>query len=267
MKSLDFKPLTISILSGKGGVGKSNIALNLAYALHNRGNSILLVDGDLGLANLDIMLGITPNKSLEDIIKQEADPKELLINLEQGFDFLPASSGLPEVVDWSTDLKKIILEKLNDISKQYNYTIFDLGAGIHESVIMFASMTLLRCIIITNEPTSLTDAYAVIKILYIHKNIKNFFIVVNMVKDQQEGKMAFERLRMACEKFLGLKLNLLGIVEEDKEVSKAIRKQVPLYKIAPYSKANTLLKEIAEKVVYLHEKINPLISNSPLILD
>ncbi len=260
------KPLAISILSGKGGVGKSNIALNLAYALNELGNRILLVDGDLGLANLDIMLGITPNKSIEDIIKQDLDPKDLFINLEKDFDFLPAASGIPEVVDWDLDIKRMIMERLNGALKDYNYTIFDLGAGIQDSVIMFSSMTPLRCIVITNEPTSLTDAYAVIKVLHMQKEVKHFFIIVNMVKNQKEGMVAFERLKKVCEKFLNLKINLLGIIEEDKEVVNSIRYQTPLLKRAPNSKASLLIKEIGEKIIYLHKKINPLISDSPLLI-
>ena len=267
MQVEELRPLAISILSGKGGVGKSSLALNLAYALHNLGNKILLVDGDIGLANLDIMLGITPEKTIEDIIRKNVSPKDLFINLEREFDFLPAASGIPEIVDWDFDLKRAIMEKLNDVLRDYKYTIFDLGAGIQESVIMFASMTPLRCIVITNEPTSLTDAYAVIKVLNIQRGVKHFFIIVNMVKSQKEGIVAFERLKKVCEKFLNLKINLLGVVEEDVAVANSIRTQTPFFKSSPYSKATKAITEIGKKLVYLHKKINSFVPDSPLLLE
>ena len=179
------KSLSISILSGKGGVGKTNIALNLAYALHALNSPTLLIDCDLGLANLDVLLGITPEKNLEYLLRPDTKIEEVLISIEQDLDFLPAASGVPELVEWDNDLQTIIFKKLNAFLSKYHFLILDLGAGINSTVINLAAISRFKIVIITPEPTSLTDGYALIKVLKTQHNIKDFFIIVNMVKKQK----------------------------------------------------------------------------------
>ncbi|GAB6162560.1 MinD/ParA family protein [Desulfothermus naphthae] len=251
------KSLSISILSGKGGVGKTNIALNLAYALNNMKAPTLLIDCDLGLANLDILLGITPEKNLEYLLGQDTKVEDVLITLEEGLEFLPAASGVPELVEWDNDIQTIIFKKLNTSLSKYHFLILDLGAGINSTVINLAAISRFKIIIITPEPTSLTDGYALIKVLKNKHNIKDFFIIVNMVKNQKEGTTTFQRLKMACKNFLGIKINLLGVINEDPAVPMAVVNQVPLFKFKRDSSASKNIEEIAMKVKKYRELLVP----------
>ncbi len=251
------KSLSISILSGKGGVGKTNVALNMAYVLNSLGSPTLLIDCDLGLANLDILLGITPEKNLEYLLSPNTKVEEVLISLEQGLEFLPAASGVPELVEWDNDLQTIIFKKLNNSLKKYHFLVLDLGAGINSTVINLAAITRLKIVVITPEPTSLTDGYALIKILNKKHQIKDFFVIVNMAKNQKEGNTTFKRLKIACENFLGLKINLLGIIEEDSNVPMAVVNQVPLFKYKKDSRALKNIEEIGVKIKKFREILIP----------
>ncbi len=254
--------LSISILSGKGGVGKTNIALNLAYALYHAKQSCMLMDCDMGLANLDVLLGIAPDRNLEDLLEPEIVPEDVLFSLEEnGFDFLPASSGVPELVEWDSDLQTILFQKLNQHFSNYDYLILDLGAGINSTVISLAALTRIKCVVISPEPTSLTDGYALIKVLHHQKDVQRFFIIVNMVKDQQEGEQCFKRLQAACERFLGIRVHLLGIILRDPAVAQAIANQVPLSKFAPQSQSYRDIQQLAAHIKTLRYKLNEEIQN------
>lgn len=257
------KTLSIAIISGKGGVGKTNISLNLAYALYELKNSAILMDCDLGLANLDVLLGVTPEKNLQDLLEPGVQAKDVVVSLESpNLDFLPAATGVPELANWDSDIQYALLEKLNDFFRNYDYLLLDLGAGISNTVTILAAMTHLKCVVITPEPTSLTDSYALIKILSSRKNVKDFLIIVNMVKNKREGELTFKRLQTACEHFLGIKIMLLGIILRDSAVTKAVLSQTPLCKLEPNSKAYKNIREIALKINKLSATIPSTINSS-----
>lgn len=244
------KTLSLAIMSGKGGVGKTNLSLNLSYALNAGGNSILLMDCDLGLANLDVLLGISPESNLQDLLISGKKPSDVVIPIEPGrkLDILPAASGVPELVEMDEDMQGMLFQKLTDLVGKYQFLVLDLGAGINGTVISFASMTQLRLVVVTPEPTSLTDSYALIKVLTTKHGVKDFHIIVNQATSESEAKETFDRLNMACQKFLEISLKSLGFVRHDPNVIEAVRRQTPFIKFAPKSKASRDIFNIAIKI-------------------
>jgi len=243
------KAASFAIVSGKGGVGKTNLALNLGYALYRARHRVMLMDCDLGLANLDVLLGLTPDKTLQDLLSPGTSPGDVVVPIEEGgFDFLPSASGVPELIDLDEDLQGLLFDKLNAVIGAYDFLLLDIGAGISRTVLRFAAMTQERLVVITPEPTSLTDGYAMIKVLNAEEGVKNFNVVVNMAADHDQGKRSFERLHAACRQFLGLDIRHAGTVRDDPAVSQAVIRQIPLLKIAPKSKAGMDILQLAVKL-------------------
>jgi flagellar biosynthesis protein FlhG len=258
--------LSISILSGKGGVGKTSLALNLSYALYGIGRSLLIMDCDLGLANLDVMLGISPEKNLQDLLNPDVTPANILFPLENnGFDFLPAASGVPELVELDEDMRAHLLQRLNGLFMKYNYLVLDLGAGISSTVLSFAAMSRTRIVVLTPEPTSLTDSYALIKVLSTRNGIKDFLLVINQIDTPDEARQTFSRISNAAEKFLGIKPTLLGYVRHDPMVHESVCRQIPLLKMAPRSKASQDILAIARKVDALRQRVLPDLSTEHVL--
>jgi len=241
--------LSISILSGKGGVGKTNLALNLAYALYKANHKMLVMDFDVGLANVDVLLGVSPEKNLQDLLQPGVMPSDVVIPVEPGgFDFLPAASGVPELLELDEDGRDQVFGKLNTVLGEYDYVLFDLGAGIGKTVLSLASMTRMRLLVVTPEPTSLTDGYAVIKVLKNQLGIKDFLVVVNQAGNSKEAQTTFDRLHGACKRFLDLDIGYLGAVHTDPNVPEAVRRQIPLIKYAPQCRASQDILSLAIKI-------------------
>lgn len=260
------KTLSLSILSGKGGVGKTNIALNLAFALHKLGHNTLIVDCDLGLANLDVMLGIAPEGSLHDLLNRNSKIQDVLYNLgERGLDLIPAASGVTDILELDEDQQEQVASTLERILKKYGFLILDIGAGISRTVQSFAGMTHHQIVVITPEPTSLTDGYALTKVLYTQKMASNFHIIVNMVNSEHEAKTGFERIRAACEKFLDLRVNYLGFVRYDNAVPDSVRNQTPFYKADENSTPARDIAVVARRLIKLRELYMEKISASPAL--
>lgn len=241
--------LSLSILSGKGGVGKTNLALNLAYALFRAKHQMLIMDFDVGLANIDVLMGLSPEKNLQDLLKPGVLPADVVVPVEPGgFDFLPAASGVPELLELDDDMRDTVFKKLNSVLGEYDYIFFDLGAGIGKTVLSLASITRMRIIIVTPEPTSLTDGYAVIKVLKNQHGISDFLVVVNQTSSVKEAQLTFDRLHGACKRFLEIDLVYLGAVHTDSNVPEAVRRQVPLIKFAPQCRASQDILSLAIKI-------------------
>lgn len=257
--------LSISIVSGKGGVGKTNIALNLGFALHELGHSLVLLDADLGLANLDVLLGISPEKNIQDLLTGTL-PEQVLVPLaKERFALLPSASGVAELVELDEDVQNILFSKLDTLFRQYEFLILDLGAGISPTVLSFATMPQERVVVITPEPTSLTDSYALIKILFTQHQSKNFQIIVNMAENKKEAQQSFDRLAQACSRFLGLPIQLLGIIHKDPMVMESVRQQVPFFKFAPTCQAVNDLRGIARKLISQRARLLDLIAQAPIL--
>jgi len=225
--------LSVAILSGKGGVGKTNITLNLAYALYQAGFKALLMDCDMGLANLDVLLGITPEGNIQNALLGDRTLEEVLFPVEPGLDVLPAASGVPEMNDLKPELRDLLLERLKPVLGRYDYLFMDLGAGISETVQTFAALAATRIVIITPEPTSLTDSYALLKVLNNRFGLRDFMILVNQATSAREAQGAFEKLHGACRHFLHFEPVLLGHTRFDKKLPEAVCRQQSLLRYAP----------------------------------
>ena len=260
--------MSVAILSGKGGVGKTNLALNIARMLYKSGESILLMDCDLGLANLDVLLGLDTEYNLHDVIAGRVKAEEAIISIEgNGFDFIPAASGQPELIQMDEDSLGLLFSEMAPCLKNYRYLFMDLGAGISPTVLNFASMAHVRIIVVSPEPTSITDGYAVMKVLNSRYGLTDFNILINQVNSKQEFELASQRLCGATQHFLGFVPSVLGFVQQDKSVMDAVRQQAPFTKLTPESPASKNVKSIATKIKKLRSGLSESIKKGPLLLN
>ena len=229
----------ISIASGKGGVGKTFITANLAACLANKGKRVLVVDCDLGLANMDILLGITPTLTLQDIVFGNQDVRDVIIDSKAGFDLVPASSGVKEMGQLLYEKIQQIKTTLNIIIPDYDEVLLDTGAGISEVVLQFSIFAPKNVIVLNKEPTSLTDAYAVIKVMHQRFGTDSFGIIVNSVKDEKEADRLFSHIDTVSKEFLGLPLYYLGYIVNNEAVPRSIIKQ----KVLAHDEPNSIVGE------------------------
>ncbi len=241
--------MLLSVTSGKGGVGKTSVVINLAAVLAGRGRRVLVADCDLGLANADILLGLTPQKTLYDVLREETDIKTVLLDSGAGFDLLPASSGVSEMVDLGPDDHRRLLSQIVSLFNQYDLVLLDTGAGISSTVIRFNHMAHEIIILLTPEPTSVTDAYALIKVLRSRLRRETFHLLVNMVKNKKQGLSVSHNLAAVTRSFLKVNSTYLGHIVEDISVSRAVRKRKPCVKVFPESPAAACLETLAQKII------------------
>lgn len=234
----------IAITSGKGGVGKTNITANFAYLLSKMGKKILLLDADTGLANIDIILGITPRYNLSHVLSGEKTLAEAVVQGPGGIKILPASSGIRGMAELSKGQKLTLLEEMDGLDEEFDYILIDTAAGITENVLYFNMVAREIIVVVTPEPTSLTDAYALIKILYRNYAVKRFMIVVNMVKNADEAVGVSMRLNNATNHFLDLPISYMGHILQDQNISKAVCRQRLLTEIRSDSKASRSMSKI-----------------------
>jgi len=243
-------PLVFSVTSGKGGVGKTNLSVNLACALATRGKRVVLLDADLGLANVDVILGLTPQKNLFHLFHEGATLRDILLDTPYGFRILPASSGVSEMLALSTGQKLDLLESMDYLEDTQDFLIVDTGAGINDNVLYFNIAAQERLVVMTTEPTSLTDAYALIKVLKLNHGTERFKVVVNMAPDLKTAKEIFSRLASACDHFLGgVSLDLVGFIPQDPEVRKAVIRQTPYCHLSPQCPASLATGALAEQII------------------
>jgi flagellar biosynthesis protein FlhG len=238
----------ISVTSGKGGVGKTNITANLAYILASMNKRTLLFDADCGLANIDLILGLTPEYNLHHILKGEKTLSETIINGPGGIKILPASSGIQELATLSMNQKLMLQDEFKALQSPPDFVLIDTSAGIADNVMYFNMIAAETIVIVTPEPTSMTDAYALIKILYRRHAKKRFSLLVNMVKSQNEAKEVYLRLAQATNHFLNLAIDHLGHVVYDENLPKAVKKQKLLAELYPTSPSVLCLRDAAEKI-------------------
>ena len=242
-------PLAFSVTSGKGGVGKTNLSVNLALCLAQLNKRVALIDADLGLANVDVLLGLTPQKNLFHLFHEGASLREILFPTPYGFSILPASSGVSEMLTLSTGQKLELLEAVGELEDELDYLIVDTGAGISDNVLYFNQAAQERLVVLTPEPTSLTDAYALIKVLKLTHGVEHFKVCVNMAPDLKTAKDMFIRLHQACDHFLsGVSLDLVGVIPRDTGVRKAVVQQLPFCVSEPQSPAAKAVMQLARSI-------------------
>ncbi len=257
--------LSISVFSGKGGVGKSSLCANLGFCLNALGSPCLLMDCDLGLANLDVLLGVATNANLHDLLRTDIDARNIVVPLADGLDLIPAASGIPELVEMDEDQRALLLEKLQPLIKDYDFLILDMAAGLNPTVLSLAHAATKRILVLTPEPTSLTDAYAMVKVLSSKNKERDFLVLVNQVQDRAEAQKTFARLDSAVQKFLGFSLVYLGMVREDGNMGIAVLRQQPLIKLAPQSAAAQDIKNIAQRIHSLRTAVLPELAATPVL--
>jgi len=240
----------ITIASGKGGVGKTVLAISIAQAFAKAGQSTLLFDGDLGLANIDIQLGIMAEHDLGSVITGRVSAEEAITKFEGGgFDILAGKSGSGALAELSKERLGRVRKELMGLANAYDRVIVDLGAGIHNEARILAASSGTVVVIATDEPTSLTDAYAFIKVTNAQYPGTDIRILVNMAQSAREGKRTFETLRKACESFLKISPPLAGIVRTDAKVKDAIRNQSPLLTRHPNSNAAMDIEAVVKSLL------------------
>ncbi|NJB67049.1 flagellar biosynthesis protein FlhG [Desulfobaculum xiamenense] len=242
-------PHVISITSGKGGVGKTNVSANLAYLLASMGKRVVLLDADLGLANVDVILGLTPQKNIFHLFHENAKLDDILFPTPYGFHILPATSGVSDMLELDTGQKLELLESMDTLENRIDYLLVDTGAGINDNVLYFNLAVQERILVLTPEPTSLTDAYALIKVLKAQHGVERFRVVVNMAKSMAAAKEVYLKLHMACDQFLsGISLDLLGVLPHDPNVRASVIRQQPFTSVYPESPASMALAGVARRI-------------------
>jgi flagellar biosynthesis protein FlhG len=251
----------IAVISGKGGVGKTVITANLAAAMALNGSRILVVDADLGLANLDILLGVNPDLSILDVIHGSQPLDNVLLHTEKGFDLLPAGSGLPEGAALTQILAEGMESILTSIEQRYDFILFDAGAGVGDVVLLFARLSDEILLVATPEPTSLMDSYATIKILNQLHGRSEFLLVVNQTKPGYSGQIGTAvvgHLQSVISRFIDadhkkpVRIELIGSIPMDPAIPHAIRQRLLLAESSPQAPAVCFMNHLAD---YLHARV------------
>lgn len=246
------KMRVISVTSGKGGVGKTNFTVNFALALVELGYRVIILDGDFGLANVDIAFGITPRYSMEHLIAGEKTIEEILLTGPKGIGILPGGSGVQEMANLELSQLQNVLSNLSRLEQYADILIIDTGAGLSNTVLNFLRASDEVILITTPEPTSLTDAYGLVKVLDINRKDISIGVVVNRVHSESEARDTYQRLETAVERFLSGSLNLLGWVYDDPLVGRAVMSQEPVGIFNPQSSAYRCIQWIAGTFTGLH---------------
>jgi flagellar biosynthesis protein FlhG len=239
----------IAVTGGKGGVGKTSVAINLATAMSSAGKRVLLLDGDLGLANVDVLLGLSPRQTLAQVLDGSCTLEQVIVDTPQGFQVVPAASGVAEMANLSAAEHLHIVQAFSTLANRLDVLIVDTAAGIAHGVLQFSQAAQHVLIVVCDEPASITDAYALIKVLSRNHGVREFQVVSNMCGKHGDGTQLFNKLERVTSRFLEVVLAYVGEVPEDPYLKRAIREQRPVTEAYPASPAAQAFKKLALKAV------------------
>ncbi len=235
----------IAVTGGKGGTGKTSVAVNLATALAQSGRRVMLLDGDLGLANCDVLLGLTPRYTLEHVLRGERSLEEVILETASGVRVVPASSGVARMASLTPTEQHGIVHAFGTLPGPLHALIVDTAAGIGESVLQFCQAAQQVLVVLRDEPTSLTDTYALIKVLSRERGVRQFRVLTNLTRQPEQGQIAFRRLQRVTDRYLEVTLDHVGDVPEDAALQKSVQAQKPVLEAFPGCPAALAFKQLA----------------------
>lgn len=246
----------ITVSSGKGGVGKSNFTLNFALSLQAQGYKVLVFDADIGLANIDVLMGVSPQYNLYHLLKKEKTIEEIICTGQHGIQFIAGGSGFNDLLNLTEDELNIFVQEINRLNGTVDYIFFDTGGGLSKETLKFITSAEETIIVTTPEPTAITDAYAIIKMVHtINKDVK-FSLVINRVINEKEGKQTADKISLVAKQFLNMHIPTLGFISDDINVSKSVKKQIPFTLAYPQSSASKSINDLAVKFSSEHQSEN-----------
>lgn len=238
----------ISITSGKGGVGKSNVAVNLAVSLATIGKKVLIIDADLGLANIDVLLGVAPAYNLNDVFSGKKSLPDIIVEGPRGIRFMPAGSGVQEYTRLGQEERLMLLNELDSLEEEFDVVIIDTEAGISENVAYFNVAAQEIVVVVSPEPLSITDAYALMKLLATRYSERHFRVLVNKAKDTDDALEVYKKLSFVTSRFLDISVDYLGCVLNDEKIVEAVRQQKPVVELFPEAESSRCFATIAKRV-------------------
>ena len=238
----------ISITSGKGGVGKSSLVSNVAMNLAEEGKKVLILDGDLGMANVDIMFGIArPERTIQDIVSEKSTLEEILVEAAPNITLIPGGSGIFDLQNLSVFHKQALLDQVSALGPAYDVMLIDTAPGIDDNVLYLNAAAQEICVIVTPEPSSIADSYALIKVLNQRCRENRFSIICNQVKDEADGRALFQRLDSVAQKFLCVSLDYAGSVPSDPILRQAVRAQQLVSRSHPDAASSQAIRKLAQR--------------------
>ncbi len=245
---LDQTTSVYSITSGKGGVGKTAVCANLAYNLGTMGKRVLILDADLGLANIDVVFGLSPSYNLNHFFSGEYELQDIMVDGPVGIKILPAGSGIQNFTRLNSNQKMRLLDGLDAMHNHFDYVLIDTEAGISENVTYFNTAAQEILVVTTPEPTAITDAYALMKLLSTQYHEKKFNLVVNQIRTENDALDVYRKLTMVANRYLDISIDYLGSIPEDRQMIDSIRKQKVISELHPGSKVSAAFRQLAGRI-------------------